>query len=97
MSSSEFEPEPTDELSWLSIGGTDRKPSPESERVGVSVRERMRSRLLGLISFFIFRVIQLPRLERGMERGMERGGRGKQNREREMGFPKARMDPVEDI
>lgn len=63
VSSSELEPEPIDELSWLSWGNN-RKSSPSSERDGVSVRERILSRLFGLISFFIFRVIQLPRLWR---------------------------------
>lgn len=63
VSSSELEPEPMDELSWLS-GGQVRKPSPDSDREGVRVRERILSRLFGLISFLIFKVIQLPRLPR---------------------------------
>lgn len=50
-----------EELSWLSCGQV-RKTSPSSDRDGVSVRERILSRLLGLISFRIFKVIQLPRL-----------------------------------
>lgn len=62
VSSSELEPEPMDELSWLSWGNA-RKPSPEVE--GVSVRERILSRLFGLINFLIFKVIQLPRLQKG--------------------------------
>lgn len=61
VSSSELVPEPMDELSWLSWGNI-RKLSPNSDRDGVSVRDRILSRLFGLISFFIFRVIQLPRL-----------------------------------
>lgn len=63
VSSSELEPEPMEELSWLS-GGQVRKPSPDSDREGVRVRERILSRLFGLISFLIFKVIQLPRLPR---------------------------------
>lgn len=69
VSSSELEPEPMDELSWLSWGNV-RKPSPYSEREGVSVRERILSRLFGLINFLIFKVIQLPRL-RKERRGRE--------------------------
>lgn len=61
VSSRELEPEPMDELSWLSWGQV-RKPSPDSDRDGVSVSERILSRLFGLISFLIFKVIQLPRL-----------------------------------
>lgn len=57
-----------EELSWLSWGQV-RKTSPSSDRDGVSVRERILSRLLGLISFRIFKVIQLPRL-----RGADKAG-----------------------
>lgn len=63
VSSNELEPEPIEELSWLSCVKA-RKPSPDSERDGVSVSERILSRLLGLINFLIFRVIQFPRLQR---------------------------------
>lgn len=63
VSSSELEPEPMEELSWLSWGQV-RKTSPSSDRDGVSVRERILSRLFGLINFLIFKVIQLPRLQR---------------------------------
>lgn len=66
-SSSELEPEPMDELSWLS-GGQVRNPSPDSEREGVSVSDRILSRLFGLINFLIFKVIQLPRLQTGQMR-----------------------------
>lgn len=59
-----------EELSWLSWG-QDRKPSPNSDREGVSVRERILSRLFGLINFLIFKVIQLPRLQRTDEEGSE--------------------------
>lgn len=62
VSSSELEPEPTDELSRLSCGQV-RKPSPNSDREGVNVRERIRSRLFGLMNFLIFNVIQFPRLQ----------------------------------
>ena len=51
-----------EELSWLSWGQV-RKTSPSSDRDGVSVRERILSRLFGLINFRIFKVIQLPRLQ----------------------------------
>lgn len=57
--------EPTEELSWLSWWGSCRNPSLDSERVGVSVTDLRRSRVpsfLDLISFLIFRVIQLPLL-----------------------------------
>lgn len=57
--------EPTEELSWLSWWGSCRNPSLDSERVGVSVTDLRRSRFpsfLDLISFLIFRVIQLPLL-----------------------------------
>lgn len=57
--------EPTEELSWLSWWGSCRNPSLDSERVGVSVTDFRRSRFpsfLDLISFLIFRVIQLPLL-----------------------------------
>lgn len=63
VSSSELEPEPMEELSWLSWGQV-RKTFPSSDRDGVSVRERILSRLFGLINFLIFKVIQLPRLQR---------------------------------
>lgn len=64
LSSSELDPEPTDELSWLSGCGSVRNPSLDSERDGVCVRERMRSRLFGLMSFLIFSVIQFPLLQK---------------------------------
>ena len=72
VSSSELEPEPMEELSWLSWGKV-RKLSPDSDRDGVSVRDRIFSRLLGLISFLIFRVIQLPRLKGRSSRELDRG------------------------
>lgn len=71
VSSSEFEPEPMEELSWLSWGQV-RKTSPSSDRDGVSVRERILSRLFGLINFLIFKVIQLPRLRGADETGVRR-------------------------
>lgn len=72
-----------EELSWLSWG-QGRKPSPNSDREGVSVRERILSRLFGLINFLIFKVIQLPRLQRTDEEGEQQ--RTNKNKRKDKGI-----------